>query len=380
VLEESSTELLLRFEVQDSGIGIAAEHLPRLFHAFEQADNSTTRRFGGTGLGLAIARRIALLMGGDAGVDSTPGVGSTFWLTARLERVRAEAGRYLIPELQGRRALVIDDTPVTQLVQSQLLRMMGFHSESAAGGKAGLALLGAAEQAGQPFDLVLIDLRMPEMDGFETLADLRFMFLRHPPLVWLVTASGDPAILEEAHKVAFDDVLLKPLTATGLHATLMKHLADKHGLWSALAPAAAPAPVLENAEIVLRRDFQQSRLLLVEDDPVNREVALIVLGEIGWSVDIAADGQEAIEQATANAYDLILMDMNMPRMGGVEASKLIRQLPQGQQVPILAMTANAFAADRKICFEAGMNDFITKPVVPESLYTILLKWLAKSEE
>jgi CheY-like chemotaxis protein len=307
-------------------------------------------------------------------------VGSTFWLTACLERVSAEAGRYLIPELQGRRALVIDDTPVTQLVQSQLLRMMGFHSESAAGGKAGLALLGAAEQAGQPFDLVLIDLRMPEMDGFETLADLRFMFLRHPPLVWLVTASGDPAILEEAHKVAFDDVLLKPLTATGLHATLMKHLADKHGLWSALAPAAAPAPVLENAEIVLRRDFQQSRLLLVEDDPVNREVALIVLGEIGWSVDIAADGQEAIEQATANAYDLILMDMNMPRMGGVEASKLIRQLPQGQQVPILAMTANAFAADRKICFEAGMNDFITKPVVPESLYTILLKWLAKSEE
>ncbi len=383
VLEESSTELLLRFEVQDSGIGIAAEHMPRLFHAFEQADNSTTRRFGGTGLGLAISRRIALLMGGEAGVESTPGVGSTFWLTARLERVRAEGGRYLIPELQGRRALVIDDTPVTQLVQSQLLRMMGFHSECAASGKAGLALLGAAEQAGKPFDLVLIDLLMPEMDGFETLADLRFMFLRHPPLVWLVTASGDPAILEDAHKVAFDEVLLKPLTASGLHGTLKKHLADKHGLWSALAPAAAPAPppalATEKAEIVLRRDFQTARLLLVEDDPVNREVALIVLGEIGWPVDIAADGREAVEKATATTYDLILMDMQMPRMGGVEASKLIRQLPQGQQVPILAMTANAFADDRKACFDAGMNDFITKPVVPEKLYGVLLAWLASTK-
>jgi CheY-like chemotaxis protein len=274
---------------------------------------------------------------------------------------------------------VIDDTPVTQLVQSQLLRMMGFHCECAAGGKAGLALLGAAEQAGQPFDLVLIDLLMPEMDGFETLADLRFMFLRHPPLVWLVTASGDPAILEDAHKVAFDEVLLKPLTASGLHATLKKHLADKHGLWSALAPAAAPAPppATEKAEIVLRRDFQTCRLLLVEDDPVNREVALIVLGEIGWAVDIAADGREAVDKATATAYDLILMDMQMPKMGGVEASKLIRQLPHGQHVPILAMTANAFADDRKACFDAGMNDFITKPVVPEKLYEVLMMWLTR---
>jgi CheY-like chemotaxis protein len=143
------------------------------------------------------------------------------------------------------------------------------------------------------------------------------------------------------------------------------------------APVAVAAAPLADAEALLRRDYRHARLLLVEDEPVNREVALMILGDIGWRVDIAENGQEAVELATATAYDLILMDMMMPVLGGVDATKIIRQLPQRQRVPILAMTANAFDEDRKACLTAGMNDFITKPVVPEKLYEMLLKWLGQ---
>jgi PAS domain S-box-containing protein len=376
LLEKTDKDVLVRFEVQDTGVGIPAEALGRLFHAFEQADNSTTRRYGGTGLGLAITRRLAQLMGGEVGVESTPGVGSTFWMTARLERGQDAATQYRLPQWQGKRALVLDDTPVSRLVHAKLLQMLGPECDIAASGTEALRRAREGDEAGRPYDLMLIDLLMPDMDGLETLSRLRASPLSRQPLAWLVTASGDADVLDSALAAGFTDVLLKPLSLPVLHAALAKPFASATPATSSPIVSAAAMDATEGDVVArLRARGRHQRVLLVEDEPVNQEVARDMIEEIGWGVDVAGNGAEAVELASRGAYDVILMDMQMPVMNGLEATRRIRQFEAGRSVPILAMTANAFHDDRQACLAAGMNDFLSKPVSPDRLFNTLLKWV-----
>jgi len=379
IVEQFEHETLLRFEVIDTGIGIKKENMGRLFQIFEQGDNSMTRRYGGTGLGLAITKRIANLMGGEVGADSTEGAGSTFWLTIKLEKNNAQTKSRFMPELLGKRVLVVDDVPTTRLVHTHLMLQVGLECDSVGSGAEAMTALITADQAGKPYHLVLIDMLMPEMDGFELLATLRVSNLSLQPQAWLVTASGESAILENSLPIGFDEVLAKPLSPTLLHESLLRNLPTLINVFTTKSPPSDNHNSQEFAQLI-QENFPNIHVLLAEDEPINQEVASMLIEDINWTIDVANNGQEALALAQQNHYDLILMDMQMPVMGGLEATRQIRATEKLRAIPIIAMTANAFIEDRNACLDAGMNDFVTKPVMPELLYETMHRWLNDSKK
>ncbi|HSV34922.1 MAG TPA: response regulator [Ramlibacter sp.] len=368
--ELTDTDVLLHFRVQDTGIGLTPDQAGRLFQSFSQADTSTTRRFGGTGLGLAICKRLAELMGGEVGVESEYGKGSTFWFSARLG-IGTSVRRELMPnpDLRGRRALVVDDNDHARAVIIDMLEGMTFLTSEAASGAAAVEEVRRAARAGHPYDVVYLDWRMPGMDGMETARSIRSLGLASTPMFLMVTAHGREEVLKEAETAGIQNVLVKPVNASILFDTTMGVLGGRRG---EVAPDDKPGGAASNERLAALRG---ARLLLVEDNDINQQVARELLEDAGFVVDVADNGQIALTMAQKADYDLVFMDMQMPVMDGVTATREIRKLDRLEHLPIVAMTANAMEQDRRKCMEAGMNDFLVKPIDPEDMWTVLLRWL-----
>ncbi len=376
----TGAEARFRFEITDTGIGISDAKLAKLFQPFVQADASTTRRFGGTGLGLSISKRLVELMGGEIGVLSTDGEGSTFWFVLPLPEDTSPAPEALPPvSLRDVRVLVVDDVPINVQVQREFMRAWGMRVDTATNGLEGLAMLQDAARAGDPFPVAVFDYLMPEMDGEMLARTVREdPDISHTQLI-LATSAAQRGDADRFHNAGFNAYLTKPFRPETLLRTIEAVLSGPRG-WSKEVPIVtrhslnergkmsgevpAPPPMQTRAVPNVAR-HSVTRILLAEDNPVNQMVAVKMLERLGCRVDVAADGAEAVMMAEQFPYDLIFMDVQMPVFDGLEATRKIRE--KGSKVRIVAMTANAMEGDRERCLAAGMDDYVSKPITVQAL-------------
>ena len=371
VLEDSNDSQLILFSVSDTGIGLTKEQVGRLFQAFQQADVSTTRKYGGTGLGLAISKRLAELMGGTIEVTSDLGKGSTFRFTARLGKAAVTPRRRLLQaDLRGRRVLIIDDNSQARSVLSSMLTNMTFVVDEASSGQEGIEMVSKAAKHGEPYEIAFVDWQMPGLDGIETgKRILALSELDTAPHLVMVTAYDREEVIKQAEESGFENVLIKPVTSSILFDTAIAALGAE--LEGTETVQAGPSFDIERA--------RGARVLLVEDYEINQEVAIGQLEDAELFVDLAENGADAVRMVRENDYDLVLMDMQMPVMDGIEATRIIRSDLRFRNLPIVAMTANALVSDREMCLQAGMNDHIAKPIDPDQLFGVLLRWIRRPD-
>ena len=364
---------LLRFEVADTGIGISEEAQTHIFNAFSQADSFTTRKYGGTGLGLAICRQLAALMGGEIGVHSEINHGSTFWFDVRLEAVSDAAPTLTrLPRLNlvGLRALIVDDNASNREILQQHMQSWGIEVVAAA---TSVAALAALESGGAAFDIGLVDDQMPGMDGIELASRIR-RDSRWSSLRLILQSTRDDLDNGGERSQLFTAVLTKPLRRSQLFSCLSRVMTLQPGA-TLTAPAAESTPAAAASGV----PAVGPKILLVEDNPVNREVAVGMLENLGCSIEAAENGRLAIDAMNCATYDAILMDCQMPVMDGLTATGEIRRREQtsgAARVPVIALTANAMEGDRERCLAAGMDDFLSKPFTQQQLATLLRRWLA----
>jgi signal transduction histidine kinase/DNA-binding response OmpR family regulator len=374
---ENDTQATIRFTVTDTGIGIPRNRLNRLFKSFSQADGSTTRKYGGTGLGLVISKQLAEKMGGEIGVESEEGKGSTFWFTAVFEKQPEHkiAPLVLPADILGKRILVVDDNATNREVLSAYLGSWDCQCHVASGAQEALCMLREAVETEAPFHLVILDHMMPEMDG-EALgrAIKADPMLKDTPLVMLTSwgRRGDAARVKE---IGFSAYLTKPVK----HSQLFDCLVTVLGEGSGRAKQDKKPPLVTRHTLAEAK--RRVRILLVEDNIVNQKLAVRLLEKMGYRSDAVGNGKEAVEALEMVPYDVVLMDVQMPEMDGYEATRVIRNPQskvQNHDVPIVAMTANAMKGDRERCLEAGMDDYLSKPIQPQKLLEVIQTFLRQS--
>ncbi|MGZ9222520.1 MAG: response regulator, partial [Anaerolineales bacterium] len=375
-LEETEAHAVIHFAVQDTGIGIPYERQAAVFDRFTQADGSTTRNYGGSGLGLAISRQLVEAMGGRIGVESSPGIGSTFWFELRFER-QPRAKRHTAPlslgpvNLMQARVLIVDDNQTNRMVLTKNVEALGSRVEAVPSGAKGLESLRNAHRAGDPYHVVLLDMQMPGMDGEQTARAIKSDPAVQEVKIIILTSMGQRGDAVRLESLGCSGYLLKPVKQQMLFDAIIAVLGREE----------EQGPGLITRHMLSEQRKFGLRVLLAEDNPINQKLAVVLLQKAGYSVDAVDTGAQALEKVQINEYSAVLMDVQMPDMDGFEATHQIRELEgnTGRHIPIIAMTAHAMQGDRERCLEAGMDDYITKPIEPEVLFSVLDRWIEASD-
>jgi len=373
MVEQVKEKANLEFSVSDTGIGMTKEQQGRLFQSFSQADSSTTRKYGGTGLGLAISKQLVEMMGGEIRVDSEPGKGShfTFDVIFGVPDTCKERVFQTALDLRGLNVLVVDDNAHAREILGAYLEQFSFEVDAATTGE---EAIGKLKSAKRPFDLVLMDFVMPGMDGLQATQQIKNeLKLLHEPKIILVTSHGHEEYDNQPGVELLDNTLTKPVNPSLLFNVIMEvfgHEVERE------STARSRGQAIDEDAL---RTIQGARILLVEDNQINQQVASELLEQAHMVVDIANNGQEALEKLESNLYDCVLMDIQMPVMDGYTATRMLRQQPRFAGLPVLAMTANAMVEDMEEAESAGMNAHIAKPIDPQDLLTKLIKWVKPAE-
>jgi two-component system sensor histidine kinase/response regulator len=366
LLERTGDKVQLKCSVRDTGLGMSPEQSAKLFQPFTQADMSTTRKHGGTGLGLTICRRLVELMGGRIWLESEPGSGTTFFFTVWLGVGQAKgAGRIVPDRLAHLRVLVVDDNAAAREILQEPLSTIASRVDTVASGKEAIAAI-QARDAAEPYDIVFMDWRMPGMDGLQASRHIKSdETLHHRPAIVLVTAFGREEVREEAERLHLDGFLLKPVTKSMIVDTLVNVFA------AGSDELRGPTDHEQSSRLI------GARILLTEDNEINQQIAVELLEGAGATVTVANNGREAVEKLSAagrSAFDVVLMDLQMPEMDGYQATAKLRSDPVFAALPIIAMTAHATVEERQRCLAAGMNDHVSKPIDPAALYEAVARF------